>query len=233
MALTRIKICGVRDIHAAMACANAGVNAIGLVFVPGSPRYVTVQTARQIVRHLPAFVEPVGLFVNASAQQIKKTAAEVGLRQVQLHGSETPELASDLAPLSVVKALPFNAEFSARVTAWLNQSTKEAPLTSGLIIDSPPPANHTPGQAGGMGATFDWFALKSHLETLDAGQLPPIILAGGLTPANVGQAVGVLQPYAVDVSSGVESERGVKSVELIDAFCRAVRAADRSLSTSR
>lgn len=222
---TRIKICGVRDVPTALACAEAGADAVGLVFVEGSARHVSVEEARRIIQALPAFIEPVGLFVNAAPEYMTQVAHKVGLRQVQLHGSEPVSLARDLAPLSVLKAIGFSSGFHDAARAWTNIN---APNLSGLIVDAAPPAGHAPGQAGGTGISFDWNALKAQLESFDTGKLLPLVLAGGLKPTNVANAITLLRPYAVDVSSGVESSRGVKSHPLIFEFCHRVRQADLS-----
>lgn len=205
MSRTRIKICGIRDLDTALAAAAAGADAIGLVFVDQSPRHVSVDKARRIVNALPAWVTPVGLFVDEKIARIRKIVAEVGVRTVQLHGNETPELAAALKPLAIIKkVLPGDD-----LTPWAK--------VNAILFDAPTGDGELPG---GTGRSFDY-------RTLDIpDDAPPIILAGGLTPGNVVDAVQTVRPYGVDVSSGVESSRGVKSVELITAFCQAVRSAD-------
>lgn len=222
MQRTRIKICGIRDAATGRAAVAAGADAIGLVFVEKSPRHVTADPAREIVRNLPAFVEPVGLFCDASVQHVLTVTRQVGLRVVQLHGSETPEFASQLKGLAIIKGVGFDpARIDAHIDAW-----RDVPGCAGLLCDAPPTSSAQ--LTGGSGTTFDWSALSemSLQGRFDAG--PPLILAGGLTPANVGQAIGQVRPYAVDVSSGVEQTRGVKDTQLITAFCDAVRQADIS-----
>ncbi|MCC6681439.1 MAG: phosphoribosylanthranilate isomerase [Phycisphaeraceae bacterium] len=206
MPRTRIKICGVRHVETALAAAAAGADAIGLVFAPQSPRRITVQEATRIAAALPAWVEPVGLFVNEPVDRIRRIAADVGLRTVQLHGDESQEAAAALRPLAVVKKLTIG---QINWSHWMH--------VNAVLFDTPVATGEMPG---GTGRTFDW----SQLSVLD--DAPPIILAGGLNPDNVAAAIAAVHPFGVDVSSGVESEPAVKSIELIAAFCDAVRRAD-------
>jgi phosphoribosylanthranilate isomerase len=223
MRRTRIKICGVRDLETALAAAAAGADAIGLVFVDASPRSIPVEQARAIILALPAFIEPVGLFVDAAPDHIRQTAASVGLRTVQLHGRETPDDLRQLTGLRVIKAVAFDAgQMHERLDLWRTG----CPNLAALLWDAPPPPEeHLPG---GSGHPFDWNELARFEREGGLDNLPPAILAGGLTPENVGQAIATVAPYAVDVSSGVESSRGVKDIGLIASFCRAVRQADSS-----
>jgi phosphoribosylanthranilate isomerase len=223
---TRIKVCGIRDVDSALAAAHAGADAIGLVFVRASPRAVTREQAWRIVHALPAFVEPVGLFVDSSHAEVRATAQEVGLRTVQLHGKEDPAYVEQLGSLRVIKAMSFDA---GRVDQVLGLWRQAAGL-AGLLVDTPPAEGVD--LTGGSGRSFDWNALASLREAGSLAGLPPITLAGGLTPTNVGAAIAMLRPWAVDVSSGVESARGVKDAGLISAFCDAVRAADAGLRDS-
>lgn len=233
MPRTRIKICGVSTEEAARAAAMAGADAIGLVFVEGSPRRVTLEQARSILAVLPAFVDPVGLFVNALEDTIRRTAAALQLRTVQLHGDETPRMVAKLNPLRVLKSIAFESRHvSDQLATWRNVSN-----VAGVLFDAPPPSVSEDSAAvpasierGGTGRRFDWDAMAKLVHAgVFRGHTPPLILAGGLTPENVADAVARLRPYAVDVSSGVESSRGVKDPERIRAFCRAVREADAAL----
>ncbi len=228
MAHTRIKVCGIRDVVVAHAAVAAGADAIGLVFAENSSRRVSVQGAREIARVLPAFVEPVGLFVDVTTQQIRDVADEVGLTTVQLHGCESPDQVVELAPLRVIKALPFSPDakqFAAILAPWHGVADSLA----ALLLDAP--KDDSPDSLpGGTGRAFDWNVLAEVIADGRLGPLPSMILAGGLTPENVGQAISAVRPYAVDVSSGVEASRGVKDPELISAFCQAVRRADASQS---
>lgn len=225
MVRTRIKICGVRDASTALTAAQAGADAIGLVFAPGSPRLVDIDQARRIADALPPFVEPVGLFVDASTEHIRDVAAQVGLRTVQLHGDESPDMVAALSPLRVVKAIGFDPRDAAnRLQPWLSLVNHLA----GVLWDAPTQGAGSPTRPqGGTGQPLDWAAVAQAQRSDDMSTgTRPIILAGGLTPDNVGQAIQAVQPYGVDVSSGVESARGIKDAALIRAFCNAVRRAD-------
>lgn len=225
MQRTRIKICGLTTADAAKVCARHGADAIGLVFVEGSPRRVTLEQARGVIAALPVFVEPVGLFVDADADTIRRTAGALQLGTVQLHGRESPAMVAQLAPLRVLKALAFpSRQVTEQLAIW-----REVPNLAGLLFDAAPPtSSSSPAERGGTGRQFDWNALAAliHAGVFRGQDLPPLVLAGGLTPDNVAAAIRLIRPYAVDVSSGVESSRGVKDPDLIRAFCQAVRHAD-------
>ena len=213
MSRTRIKICGIKDVDTALAAVDAGADAIGLVFVEKSPRYVTIEQAKAVAQSLPDTVVSVGLFVDCPGETMRQTMDDVGLSVAQLHGHESIDDMDALTGYPAWKALPFDEQFQHTASTWDHDPRIEA-----LLIDTPPTGDLT----GGSGIAFDWTGLakvKDHFAK-------PIILAGGLTPDNVGDAIRTVQPYAVDVSSGVESSRGVKDVGLITAFCEAVRAAD-------
>lgn len=218
MLRTRIKICGLTSVDTALAAAAAGADAIGLVFEPKSPRAVSVAQAKAIVDQLPAFVEPVGLFVDRAPEVIKETAEAVGLKTVQLHGQEGPDAVSALACLRVVKAMPFVPE---QIQDTLQPWRAVAGQLAGLLLDAPP-TEASQGLTGGSGHTFDWGDLKRAQASGLFDGMPPLMLAGGLTPGNVSEAIKQTSPYAVDVSSGVESARGVKDVAKIVAFCSTV-----------
>jgi phosphoribosylanthranilate isomerase len=217
---TRIKICGINDPTVARVAAEAGADAIGLVFVERSPRGVSIEQAAAILDGLPAFVEPVAMFVDAPPDRIKSTAASLSVGTVQLHGNESPDDVRALQPLRAIKAVGFRAgqDTASCATTWRGIDN-----LAGLLFDTPGP-DRSP--SGGSGITFDWAALAERLRSTASGALAPVIIASGLTPQNVGEAIRTIQPYAVDVSSGVESQRGVKDPRLIRAFCAAVREAD-------
>ncbi len=208
MPRTRIKICGIRDEESAFAAADAGADAIGLVFYPRSPRYIEPEEAWQLVGMLPPFVSSVGLFVNADLERFMNIEEQCPTDLSQLHGQESEELVRQCGP-NVIKAIRFDpAVIEAELARWDRIDEVDA-----VLVD---------GSAGGQGTAFDWPALAAARERLHK----PLILAGGLTPDNVGEAIRIVRPFAVDVSSGVESSPGVKEPELIEAFCRAVRRAD-------
>lgn len=217
MSRTRIKICGIKDPDTALAALEAGADAIGLVFVEKSPRCVTREQAKSVIQALPEEAVSVGLFVNSPGNTVRSILDEVGLTVAQLHGHESIDDMDALAGYPVWKALPFDQHFQTTASTWDHDPRVEA-----LLVDTPPTGELT----GGSGTTFDWnglAAVKDHLAK-------PLILAGGLTPNNVAEAIRTAQPYAVDVSSGVESSRGVKDIGLIKAFCEAVRAADDTIA---
>lgn len=226
MTRTRIKICGVRDVATAHAAAAAGADAVGLVLVAGSPRCINVDQAKEIAAALPAIVEPVGLFVAEPPSRVLAAAKHIGLRTVQLHGDEGPEHVQQLKDLRVIKAIGFApASALQAIDPWRSR----CPNLVALLWDAP--AADAAACPGGSGQRFNWDEV-ARLESNGAlDGLPPRILAGGLTPRNVGRAIATVHPYAVDVSSGVESAPGLKDVGLIAAFCHAVRRADQALES--
>jgi phosphoribosylanthranilate isomerase len=210
---TRVKICGITRPEDALAAANAGADAIGIVLYKAAPRCVSIETAQQILRILPPFVTPVGLFVDATAAEIMETARRLGLRHVQLHGNEPPQILAALKGSAVIKAIRVAADgLGAELSKW-----REA---SGLVLET------AGASMGGSGVENDWSLIAKHQKAGAFANLPPLIVAGGLNPQNVAGVVRDLRPWAVDVSSGVERVRGQKSPELIQAFIAAVREAD-------
>ena len=203
MSVVRSKICGITRIEDALIAAEAGADAIGLVFYAKSPRAVSIQQARDIVAALPAFVTTVGLFVNASREELNDVLAGVALDLLQFHGDETPaECERYRRPY--IKAL--------RVKPGDDIAQLAAPYAKarGILLDT-----YVPGVPGGTGAVFDW-RLVPH------GLSQPVILAGGLSADNVQAAIEQVRPYAVDVSGGVEASKGIKDAGKIRAFMRAV-----------
>lgn len=204
MAAVRSKICGITRIEDALVAAEAGADAIGLVFYARSPRAVSVQQARVIIAALPPFVTTVGLFVNASRCEIGEILDAVPLDLLQFHGDETPA-ECDGHGRPYIKALRVRpGEDIAARCAEYNQA-------SGILLDT-----YVPGVPGGTGEAFDWSLVPADLAK-------PVILAGGLTADNVRAAIAQVSPYAVDVSGGVEASKGVKDAEKIRAFIREVR----------
>lgn len=223
MARTRIKICGVRDAATARIAADAGADLIGLVFAEASPRRITVAEARTIRASLPSHVEPVALFVDHPIDSIRSICDATGISTVQLHGGEKPEIVEKLRPLRVIKAL------SAKQDDWANVVSEwkaVAPQLAAVLCDAPPPPDADKGFRGGHGQVFDWNALAAAKRSGFFTGFPPMFLAGGLTPDNVALAIRSVRPEGVDVSSGVESARGIKDPALIRAFCDAVRRCD-------
>ncbi len=203
MAASRIKICGITNLEDALCAVTAGADAIGFVFYEKSPRYVHPEKVGQIVSELPPFVTTVGLFVNADPEIIKQTMRTAKLNVVQLHGDEAPEDCS-LSPYPVIKAVRVKDADSLVGIDNYN--------VSALLLDA-----WNDQQYGGTGESFDWQLAKKL-----TGRLP-IILAGGLTPDNVAQAIQVVNPYAVDVSSGVEKFPGRKNHNKIREFIKQVK----------
>lgn len=203
---TRVKICGITRIEDATAAARAGADAIGLVFEPKSPRYVKPEQALSIVRALPPFVTVVGLFVNAAPDTIETVLSRVPLDLLQFHGDETPEQCRRYHR-------PYIKAIHMRPDVNLPEQARRYADAEGLLLDTA--AAHV---AGGSGEAFDWSRVPS-------GLAKPVILAGGLTPENVAEAVRKVHPFAVDVSSGVEQAKGIKDAGKISAFIEAVRNA--------
>ncbi|MGN2386857.1 phosphoribosylanthranilate isomerase [Pseudomonas viridiflava] len=203
MSAVRSKICGITRIEDALAAADAGADAIGLVFYPKSPRAVTVLQARAIIAALPPFITTVGLFVNASRCELNETLDAVALDMLQFHGDETPE-ECDGYHRPYIKALRVKAGDD------IAQACRTYRNARGVLLDT-----YVEGVPGGTGETFDWALIPDSLDK-------PVILAGGLTSANVAQAIAQVRPYAVDVSGGVEKSKGIKDREKILAFMSAV-----------
>lgn len=204
---TRIKICGIREGLHAMVAADAGADAIGLVFYRDSPRYVTPGAAANVVALLPPFVTSVGLFVDAGEAKVRDTLATVRLDMLQFHGDESPEFCASFG-VPYVRAVRMGPGVDLLECAG-RFSTARA-----LLLDA-----HVPGTPGGTGQTFDWASIPRDLPI-------PLILSGGLDAGNVGRAVREVHPWAVDVSSGVESTRGTKDPRKIVEFIRSVRSED-------
>jgi phosphoribosylanthranilate isomerase len=221
---TRVKICGICRPVDALAAANAGADAIGLVFHPAAGRCVSVEDAAQIVAALPPMVVPVGLFVDVALAQIRDVLKHVPLAAVQLHGNESPQLIAELKPTPVIKAVRVDTQLTNTLQS-LRRAIVELNLTNltGIVMETA-----TATAPGGTGIANDWSALKALKDMGGFEGLPCLIAAGGLTPQNVGHVIRSIQPYAVDVSSGVESVRREKANDKLHSFFRAVRDADQS-----
>lgn len=203
---TRVKICGITRVEDAQAAVRAGADAIGLVFDPKSPRYVTKERAASIAQAVGPFVSIVALFVDAAAETIRDTLSRVPVTLLQFHGSETPGQCS-LYDLPYMKAVRMRDGVDVRAEAAAHAGAVA------MLLDT-----YVAEVAGGSGHAFDWKRIPTDMSK-------PVIVAGGLTPANVGAAIKTARPYAVDVSSGVEMTKGIKDPEKIEAFMRAVREA--------
>lgn len=204
---TRIKICGIRDESMARVAAGAGADAIGLVFHPESPRAVDAEQARAIAAVVPPFVTVVGLFVNHDAQAVRDVLARVPLGMLQFHGDEPAEFCGQFG-LPWMRAVRVAAGVD--LLEWQRRYSRAA----ALLLDA-----QVAGQHGGTGVAFDWSLVPPSLAR-------SVVLSGGLDAGNVGRAIRALRPWAVDVSSGVEVQRGVKDAARIEEFMRSVKDAD-------
>ncbi|MCC5871461.1 MAG: phosphoribosylanthranilate isomerase [Gammaproteobacteria bacterium] len=203
----RIKICGLRSPEQALAAVAAGAHAIGLNFYAGSPRVVEPAMAREICEALPPFVTTVGLFVDAPAGFVASVLDAVPLQLLQFHGDEGEAFCRQWRR-PYLKALRMREDLDTQAALQAHAGA------TGILLDG-----YRPGVPGGTGEVFDWDRIPQ--------QRPrPIVLAGGLTAANVGEAIRRVRPWAVDVSGGVEREPGVKDPAAMEAFVRAVRAAE-------
>jgi phosphoribosylanthranilate isomerase len=200
---TRVKICGITRVEDAAAVVRYGADALGLVFYPESPRSVAIAHAREIAESVAPFVTVVGLFVNATPENIQQVLANVPLGLLQFHGEEDNAACKSFG-------VPFIKSIAMHGGIDVLSCMERYPDAAGFLLDAWQPQSH-----GGGGETFDWQFMP--------GTSPrPLILAGGLTPANVTAAINTTRPYAVDVSSGVELEKGIKSAAKIAAFMRGV-----------
>lgn len=204
-----------------MAC-ELGADAIGMIFHPQSRRNITIARARKIIEQLTAFVMPVGVFVDADPSVILSTAEQLQLNHVQLNGGESPELVDALKPLKVIKAIKVDAEhFEGTLTTWRKAiQTLDLHNLAALVLE---PAHS--GLPGGSGMANNWAIVTAAQQAGQFDGLPPLIAAGGLTPETVASVIRTIHPYAVDVSSGVESSTGIKSEEKLRHFIHAARSA--------
>lgn len=202
--MVRIKICGITRVEDALAAARAGADAIGLVFHEASPRAVDIQRASLIVRALPPFVTSVGLFVDAEEARIRQVLERVPLDMLQFHGDEPDDFCRRFAR-------PYLKAVRVRPGVDLDSLAGNWPGASGILLDS-----YKPGVPGGTGETFDWGLIPAQRNW-------NLVLAGGLSAGNVREAVDSTQPWAVDVSGGVEAAKGIKDVSKINAFIQEVK----------
>jgi len=200
----KVKICGMTNLKDVKVAVDGGVDAVGFIFYKKSPRSVTMQAVRKIVLELPPFVDSVGVFVNETAEQINKIADRCNLDRVQLHGNESPAFCKKIRR-RVIKAIRVKDIQSLK-------KLSDYPVSS-FLLDT-----FSEDQYGGTGRVFDWNL------AYPAKKYGPIILAGGLTPNNVRQAIQRIQPYGVDVCSGVESQPGIKDHKKMQIFLKNVKA---------
>ena len=208
--MTRVKICGITEFEDARDAVLLGADAIGLNFYPSSPRYIEPTKASRIIEKLPPLVSTVGVFVNhPDPQNLEDFALSVGLHAVQLHGNETPDYCSMIQRVKVIKALRIDSAFRVDALRSYGNGT--------FLLDTCSPS------FGGSGQVFNWN------QVFGANAFGSIIIAGGLTPENVPDAVNTLHPFGVDVASGVESRPGKKDYEKMRRFIEAVRRVDVAL----
>lgn len=201
--MVRVKICGITNLEDALMTVEAGADALGFVFFQGSPRHISPDAAAAIIRRLPPFVQTVGLFVNEEPETVNTIADQCGLDLVQLHGDESPEYCTAIKR-RIIKA--FRVKDASSLNAMVNYPV------AACLLDA-----WSPAARGGTGTTFNWDIAAGVASTRQ------IILAGGLTPDSVAAAIASVKPYAVDVSSGVESAPGKKDAGLVARFIRSCR----------
>jgi phosphoribosylanthranilate isomerase len=206
----RVKFCGITNQEDALRAADLGVDALGFIFTERSPRHVRPELAARIIERLPPFVVPVGVFVDPDERDVRRLVRDCGLGLIQLHGNETPDLCRRLGP-SVLKAV------RVQDNASLNKMIPYKPVRA-FVLDT-----FREDQAGGTGQKFDWDL------AVQAKKFGPIILAGGLTPDNVRQAMLQVRPVGLDVASGIEAQVGKKDRGKMQRFIQAVRAAEREI----
>ena len=204
----RIKICGLTRPEDARCASGLGVDAIGLNFYPPSPRHVSLPVARAVRARIPAFVTSVAVFVNPDPDEVRRVIAEVGVDMLQFHGTEPASLCESFG-------LPYLKAVGMRDGVDLAKAAREHPAAAGLLLDV-----HDTERWGGTGRTFDWSAVKGGIDR-------PIVLAGGLAPENVEEAIRRVRPFAVDVCGGVEAAGGVKDRARLEAFVEGVEGVGR------
>ena len=217
---TRIKMCGTTRKEDAEKAVQLGIDALGFIFVEKSPRYIAPLSAAKITELLPPLVTRVGVFVNCEAELLKEIVSTSGLTQVQLHGSEPPEFCRELLEwrpsLTVCKSFLIGPELPLPDLQSYHDSVHC------VLLDT-----YKKGMDGGTGQSFDW----SVINNLDLSR--PLILAGGLNPDNVAEAITTVSPYAIDINSGVEDQPGIKNHVLLEKLVANVRQADNGLAEAR
>jgi len=206
--MVRVKICGITNVENAQSAVYAGAWALGFIFHKKSPRYVSPSKARSIIDQLPPFVTPVGVFVDAKEGAVRDICRFTGINTLQFHGDEEPFYCTRFKGQKVIKAF--------RVAEDFDFTSIKKYKVDAYLFDT-----YSADAAGGTGKTFNWNVMK--FEKLER----PYVLSGGLNPVNVHDALKVLQPYAVDVSSGVEKAPGIKDPKLIRAFTDSVNTCNR------
>lgn len=209
--MTKIKICGIRTPEILKTCIEAGSDFVGLVFYPASPRHIEIDTAKELALQIPTGVRSVGLFVDPTDKQLESALGHVPLDMIQLHGNESIERVQEIKNthhMPIIKAFPVHDDSD------IEKAQDYEPYVDWLLFDAKPQNADLPG---GTGQCFDWNLLK------DKTFSKPWMLSGGLTLANIAEALSILSPMAVDVSSGVEVARGVKDAGKIKNFIKVVK----------
>ena len=217
----QVKICGITSVNDAQAAADAGADAIGLNFYSGSPRHVELETALEICQQLPQLLK-VAVFVNESSVTIRQLAQQIGFNAVQLHGDETPAQVAELSDLKLIRALRCRDSSLETVEDYWRACQQQRSLPQALLLDA-----YHPEQYGGTGQCLTWNQLHPRPPLLGDS---PWILAGGLTPDNVAEAIRSARPHGVDTAGGVESEPGQKDHARVHQFVAAARTAFASLA---
>jgi len=212
---TRIKVCGMTRVEDVRAAVSMGVDAIGLIFHPASPRFISIERAQEIRKAVPAFVSLVGVFVDAEADFVVRHVRSIGLDTIQLHGVETHAYTSNLS-------CPYIKALRVQSSQQIKEAAQRYHDALGLLLDP-----YVKGQHGGTGQLLD----QRHWPSESLSR--PLILAGGLSADNVAQRVNELAPYAVDLNSGVEVEPGVKDLALLQLAINEVEKADKGLLTNK
>lgn len=216
-----IKICGITSVNDALTVAAAGADAVGLNFYSKSPRYVEFEVARRICDALSWRAVKVGLFVNMPSRDVCRIFDQLRLDLIQLHGDEQPEFLAQLGGRPVIRAFRLDERGLQSVAQYLEECRQLRCSPTMALIDS-----CQNGQFGGTGKTVDWSVAQDYAATIAS---PPLVLAGGLTPGNVGRAIQAVRPKAVDAASGVETVPGRKSDELVRQFVRTAKQAFQGL----
>ena len=209
----KVKVCGIRSLEEAQASIDAGADALGFNFWSRSPRYIAPEAAHEIVARLPPLVANIGVFVNEARERIEAIASDLRLAAVQLHGDESPEFCAGITAAKTIKAIRVTEDFAP-------QSIRRYSVSM-ILLDT-----GIAGSYGGTGRTFDWSVAA------ECARLSPIILAGGLTTENIGEAISTVRPAAIDVCSGVEAEPGRKDLVKLRNFMLAVAKANAMLEHS-
>ena len=212
----QVKICGITSLADAQAAADAGADAIGLNFYADSPRFVQQETAREICQRLPQLIK-VAVFVNETVTTIGQLAQQIGFDAIQLHGDEPPQTIAELSDFKVIRAFRCQQPTLQTVQQYWQQCQQLAALPEAILLDA-----YAPGQYGGTGNSLDWHQLHPLPPSLEG---VPWLLAGGLTAANVAEAIGAAQPHGVDTAGGVEIQPGQKDPLQVAQFVQAARAA--------